>query len=177
MEETKKILFETCKQLLKSQTIAEISVTDIVKKANVSRPTFYHYFKDKYDIANSLLDYMMIPVIEEFKSTRDFAPYFRKSCMMIHDEYPVLRNIYINSDDQNSFQSYLIESNIKSFESALNINRLTEEQRFQLYVFTYGATMVNWKAVAGEIKIDYSKVIEYSLNNIPDFLKTVLQID
>ena len=61
--------------LIKEHDFNKISVDMIMKKATVSRSTFYRYFKDKYDVMNAtyknLLDYYVAP--ERSRSYRDLC--------------------------------------------------------------------------------------------------------
>lgn len=43
-------VFSAFEKLLETTAYPAITVTSICEKANISRPTFYHYFKDKDDI-------------------------------------------------------------------------------------------------------------------------------
>lgn len=49
-EETKKFIFHTALELLGEKEFEKITVRDIVKKANVSIGTFYHYYSTKLDV-------------------------------------------------------------------------------------------------------------------------------
>ena len=42
-------------ELFTSKGVFDTSISDIVKKANMAKGTFYLYFKDKYDIKNNLV--------------------------------------------------------------------------------------------------------------------------
>ena len=44
------ILADTIKELLEKQSPDKITVQDILNESNISRPTFYKYFKDKNDL-------------------------------------------------------------------------------------------------------------------------------
>ena len=37
-------------ELLEESSLEQISITDIIKKANLSRPTFYYYYSNKEDL-------------------------------------------------------------------------------------------------------------------------------
>ena len=50
--DTKGIIIEAMKQLLKEQRFDRITVQSIIDRAHCSRGTFYRHFKDKYDIMN-----------------------------------------------------------------------------------------------------------------------------
>lgn len=43
-------ILEAYQILLQKQVVEDISVKNILELAHVSRPTFYHYFTDKYDL-------------------------------------------------------------------------------------------------------------------------------
>ena len=40
-------------ELLEESSIDQISITDIIKKANLSRPTFYYYYSNKEDLVET----------------------------------------------------------------------------------------------------------------------------
>ena len=47
---TKKILYETLIELMKTKTFEEIKVSDICTKALINRSTFYAHYEDKYEL-------------------------------------------------------------------------------------------------------------------------------
>lgn len=51
----KNSLFYAAYELFTTKGIHDTSISDIVKKADVAKGTFYLYFKDKYDIRNKLI--------------------------------------------------------------------------------------------------------------------------
>lgn len=53
---TKKIIKESLIDLLKHKKIHEITVTDICKKSDINRGTFYAHYKDAYDLLKSMED-------------------------------------------------------------------------------------------------------------------------
>ena len=60
-EFTRRCIGEAVIQMLKTQEYAEIKVSDVAKRAGVSRTTFYNYYVDLYD---ALTDYLQILVAE-----------------------------------------------------------------------------------------------------------------
>lgn len=53
---TKKIIKESLIDLLQDKRIHEITVTDICKKSDINRGTFYSHYKDAYDLLKSIQD-------------------------------------------------------------------------------------------------------------------------
>lgn len=49
---TKQLITDTLIKMMKHQDIDNIFVKDIAASANITRQTFYRYFKDKYDVIN-----------------------------------------------------------------------------------------------------------------------------
>ncbi len=88
-EETKKFIFQTALELLGEKEFDKITVRDIVKKANVSIGTFYHYYSTKLDvyyetyiIADEYFETVVKPKINELTDTREklklFFEYYAK---------------------------------------------------------------------------------------------------
>lgn len=54
--ETEKIICETMLEMMQHKPYLEIKVTDLVKKANISRSTFYIYFSSIIDVLQKIED-------------------------------------------------------------------------------------------------------------------------
>lgn len=77
-EETKKLIFNKALELLEEKDFEKITVRDIVKKANVSIGTFYHYYSTKLDvyyetyiIADEYFETVVKPNINQLTNTRE----------------------------------------------------------------------------------------------------------
>lgn len=55
----KRNIREAVKTLLKSHSIEEITVNDILSEAMISRSTFYQYYHDKYEVVEELQDFIL----------------------------------------------------------------------------------------------------------------------
>ncbi|MGR4072253.1 hypothetical protein RJW51_04680 [Streptococcus parasuis] len=54
---------------------------------------------------------------------------------------------------------------------------ISNEQLIQLHTYVVGSTYVGWQIVIGDFEMSLEEGVNYLINNIPDFIKTVLQID
>lgn len=64
-QQTKARLFDAAIELFRTLGYQETTVDQIVRKAGTSRPTFYAYFRDKFDLSNQIGDTLapqLIPV-------------------------------------------------------------------------------------------------------------------
>lgn len=93
---------KTLIQLMKSKELDDITITELVKKANVSRMTFYKYYKSKKEV---LSDYMYEIVNEYIKETREREdigsfPEFKRicHCFEFFKQYSPFMIILINSN-------------------------------------------------------------------------------
>lgn len=51
---TKQLIEESISDLLQKEPFESITVTDIIANCNISRRTFYYYFKDKFDLVEQI---------------------------------------------------------------------------------------------------------------------------
>ena len=53
---TKKILTEALIEILKEKNVMDVTVSELAKKADVTRTTFYQYYRDPVDMLEQLQD-------------------------------------------------------------------------------------------------------------------------
>ena len=58
-------------QEIQSKELEQISVSDIVKKANINRSTFYANYIDIYDLADKIKDEMYFNILDLYKEERE----------------------------------------------------------------------------------------------------------
>ncbi len=78
---TEKLLKESLLELLKTNSLKDISVTEICEKAFVNRVTFYDHFNNKEELLNSIIEDIKQDIIKELKkdnSIYDFKKNYRK---------------------------------------------------------------------------------------------------
>ena len=62
---TKKVIKETCIELLSEKDITKVSVSELCKKADINRATFYRYYLDIFDLLSKIED----EFVEELKNS------------------------------------------------------------------------------------------------------------
>lgn len=60
---TKKVIKESLIELLKTKEIHQVTVTDICKKADINRGTFYTHYKDAFDLLSSMEDELFTQIL------------------------------------------------------------------------------------------------------------------
>lgn len=61
---TKKVIKESLIELLQTKEIHEVTVTDICKKADINRGTFYSHYKDAFDLLQSMEDELFDQILK-----------------------------------------------------------------------------------------------------------------
>ena len=56
IKKTKSVLKSTLSSMLNEKSYEKINVTDICKKANISRITFYSHYNDKFSIIDEIIE-------------------------------------------------------------------------------------------------------------------------
>lgn len=66
-EYTKKNIKETCLELLYKKDISKVTVSELCKKADINRATFYRYYLDIYDLLKQLQDEFISELKNSYK--------------------------------------------------------------------------------------------------------------
>lgn len=159
--------------LIKENDFNKISVDMIMKKATVSRSTFYRYFKDKYDVMNAtyknLLDYYVAP--EQSKSYRDLCFHLFKYGQ---ENLSIFKNA-LNSTGFNSFSNFIYEYSYKTALAITKSNRdgegFTPVEELQVDVFCNGICAVYKKIVCQSYSINPMDAADALYEMMPESLK------
>lgn len=115
----KNILKESFTELLQRQSFKEISVKDIVDNCDVSRSTFYRYFKDKYELMNYFFQSELDVILSNYSDITDWKKVTHETVHFIYHNKVFFKNI-IHFKGQNSFLDHIFEKTHFYFISRLN---------------------------------------------------------
>ena len=137
----RKAIFDALERLLtKAASIQDITVQDILDECGLSRPTFYRYFSDKYDVINWSYTYHVEELTGLYNGTssdeemlRGFISFFYNR----RDYFPKVME-YLG---QNSFYDHYYAGLIRWYTTMRSVNEkdLTPEERYML-MFCAGGT-------------------------------------
>ena len=142
---TKRALAASIKDLMNSQPLQKITVSDICGLCGMSRKGFYYHFKDKYDLVNWIFyTEFVVPLQDRHYSTAwDFL---EDMCRYFFDN----RIFYINAfqqEGQNSFTEYYSEIMRPLTETYLNRTfSANESHAFYASFFTdaFRLAIIRW---------------------------------
>ena len=88
---TRQCIGESVISLMQTKDFQDITVSDIVKKAGVSRMTFYHYFQTKNDALVNYIHEIIETYIEECSRTLGIETFYDKAhirhALLFFDKY------------------------------------------------------------------------------------------
>ena len=153
---TKLLLSNTLKELLKKKSFSELTVTEIIKISQVNRNTFYYHFEDIYDLLRWLLEQEAIDTVRGYDSIDDIDKAINFTLDYIEENRSFLKNIIfsVGEHDLKRFLSKdfteIVENFIRLAEKDLDVKI---EDNYRDFLSTY-----NTEAIAGIlIKLIYSK--------------------
>jgi len=136
---TREAIFQACIDLMKEKDFQQITINELVKKADLNRGTFYLHFVDKYDMIesfeNEMIDYIKEVILNSIPKENDKFLFIESrydtivGIIKCFQENKLLFQFIINSGYYNSFQEKLknelkviLEDNLFPIMTARNIN-------------------------------------------------------
>ena len=112
---TKKILYETLIELMKTKTFEEIKVSDICTKALINRSTFYAHYEDKYELLLEFINSLKEEFINELSKNKNILntrEYYLEVIRLFLDHIENKKDIYnaIIIDNRNSIMMDILSS-------------------------------------------------------------------
>ncbi|GAB6167959.1 TetR-like C-terminal domain-containing protein [Clostridium carnis] len=107
---TKKIIKESLIDLLQHKRIHEITVTDICKKSDINRGTFYAHYKDAYDLLKSIEDELFNQISEYIDETpaQDYKDVLLLKALELIEENKELCKILFSKHMENNIMDRII---------------------------------------------------------------------
>jgi AcrR family transcriptional regulator len=107
---TKKIIKESLINLLKHKKIHEVTVTDICKKSDINRGTFYSHYKDAYDLLKSIEDELFNQILEYIEETpvEDYKDVLLLKALELIEENKELCKILFSKQMENNIMDRII---------------------------------------------------------------------
>ena len=72
--ETKLLMAETLKRLIKDRPFAKITIQDIVNECNINRNTFYYHFENNYDLLYFTYEQELKNIVDSFHNANATVP-------------------------------------------------------------------------------------------------------
>jgi AcrR family transcriptional regulator len=122
---SKMVLRDSLIELMQTRPILDISVKEICDKADISRSTFYAYYKDQYDLLKQIED-GTLTFLEDILIKYESKQSMREMTRMVEE---ILKYI---ADNSNSIQVLLSENGDINFQKRF-FRRFSDRQKMMKY--------------------------------------------
>lgn len=143
-QRTEKAIRDAFNGLIRTHPFHLITIEKICQEADVSRATFYRYYKDKYEVMNDNYRVLLSDCLKR-PCVHDFASLYVELFSEAHADFWVsIRNSF-GSAGYNSFSAFIASHSFETAEKLVLENRhtpFTEAERLQMHVFTQGIARV-----------------------------------
>lgn len=146
VQRTRKLMQQALFQLTVEKGFAAVTVSDIVKRAQINRSTFYRHYLDKYDLLNKYLDELQTQISEA-------ALQAEKVGKTAPEEVPAGLLLLIKHVEENA-EFYRVMLGIKGDQVFTHRFHGLSEQRYR-YVFSQLSKTNDQKPHSIELKLSY----------------------
>ena len=176
---TKELLAESFLELAEKKRIDRITISQITANCGLSQPTFYHHFKDKYD----LIVWVYVRDVQQImdRIDGDGAPW-HDSLLTGAQYFAAKRDYVINAlrhtSGHDSFLRHVQEVNIgllvREVRRKLMTERIPDLIMGQIKVYVYGTVqlMVEW--LQSDMPVPAEEMAEICEKSLPEALQFYL---
>lgn len=140
--------------LMKTQPLDKISVTQIVEEADVTRPTFYRHFKDKYDLVNWYFDKLAQRSFRQMGISMSFREGLITKFRLMQEEKIFFRSAFL-SENQNCLIDYDYECIYQFYSEVIKQKGIPmeEDMDFLLRMYCRGSIYMTAEWARNGMKI------------------------
>ena len=153
-ESTKYRLAEAMKTCMKTTSVDDITIRQIVEVCGVTRQTFYRNFLDKYDLINWYFDKLLLKSFEHMGEGTTVYDGLVKKFEYLKEEHLFFAAAF-RSDDQNSLKEHDFELILQFYKDLIarrTSRPLGEELQFLLEMYCQGSVYMTVKWILTGMK-------------------------
>lgn len=176
-EKTKYKLANAIKQVMKKQPLDKITVSEIVAVCDVTRPTFYRHFQDKYDLVNWYFDQLATKSFRQMGISLSLREGLLKKFELMREEGIFFTSAF-SSQAQNCLMEYDFHCIYHFYSDVIKKNgveNLTEEIDFLLKMYCNGSIFMTAEWAKNGMKLSPSQITDYLIEALPPKLYDLLK--
>lgn len=177
VQKTKHAIYIAFVELLNEKDVNQITITDIAKKANINRKTFYNYYTDTYEVMEEIQNLVVGAFIKnigtvEFTNMADFLPeIFVKFTETVNHDLEFY-NLLFNTNNRSYFIVKIVDILREHVQKRLEETEQLDLRRFKVAVDLYIPGIIsiymNWFTNSYDYSIEElsSLLTDFILNGI-----------
>ena len=176
-ESTKYRLAEAMKTCMKTTSVEDITIRQIVEVCGVTRQTFYRNFLDKYDLINWYFDKLLLKSFEHMGEGTTVYDGLVKKFEYLKEEHLFFAAAF-RSDDQNSLKEHDFELILAFYENLIQEKtgcKMKEEMHDLLEMYCRSSVYMTVKWVLGKKMAAPEGLAELMVEAMPVKLKELFE--
>ena len=174
---SRKAIFDACVALLEEKEFQNITVNEIVERADLNRGTFYLHFVDKYDMINSFENEMIAKIEEVLVNNIPNEHFQQQFIQSRYDTIVLILQCYeenkellrlLTKSSQSTFQTKLRETLktviVEKIFPKLDVNTLTIPTDLFIMVFTSISLNLAEYAYQSDQPVDIEYLAKFLIN-------------
>lgn len=176
---TKENLAESFLELAQKKRIDKITITEITDNCGMSQPTFYHHFKDKYDLIVWIYTFR----VSELMGRIDNKSYLWKDTLLDGARYyaensEFIQNALKHTGGQDSFIEYVRKRNTEFLKAEVQKKLMTEfipdEIMGMIEVYVYGTVQYMLRWLMNDMPLSPEQLAYIWEKSLPETLRQYL---
>ncbi len=163
-------------EVMKHEPLEKITVKDIVKKAGLTRQTFYRYFKDKYDLVNWYFDVLAQKSFKQMGVQCTLQEGLEKQFTFIKEEKLFFTQAFLYGK-QNSLFNYAYDCILHFYEGIIvkkSGQPLDGNLRFLLRMYCHASIYMTAEWVRSGMRMSCKELSSLLIEALPTALTAIL---
>lgn len=175
-QNTKSMLAETIKQLIRNKPLDRITVTDIATTSGISRQTFYRHFIDKYDLVNWYFKELVMKSFTEMGQGKTLKEALVLKFTFIQSEHDFFREAF-KSNDFNNLKAFDFECIYHFYKEQLLIDEQASTRQFDflLQMYCKGSVEMTIEWILNQMPVSIDEITDLLIMALPKQLEEVFQ--
>lgn len=174
-ERTCYLLADSIKELMEEAPLEKITVKDIVENCNLTRQTFYRYFKDKYDLVNWYFEKLAQKSFKQMGISCTLKEGLMKKFRFIRNEKRFFTEAFL-VEDCNSLLNYDYECIYDFYKEKIirKTGELDDKTAFLLSMYCHGSISMTVEWVKNDMKLSDDELSNLLIEAMPEHLHGLL---
>jgi AcrR family transcriptional regulator len=174
MKDRTKVMFaDELERMLKTESMDQVRIVDLCRRCGATPPTFYYYFRDKYDLAAWIY---LHDISEAFGDRKpEYSPKRLEQSLELMARRRSFYQKVLAENSQNSILRYgmkYMSQMVRDVMIAATGKEPTEYQMLEARHHTYGIFGLQQEWINGESSITAAELAQFLYDHTPDYLKT-----
>ncbi len=177
-EKTMVKLANSIRELMQDRPLSKISVKDIVENCELTRQTFYRYFKDKYDLVNWYFEKLAQQSFKQLGVSCTLREGLIKKFELIKADRRFFFEAFM-ADDQNSLFEYDMQCIYEFYEGIIAKKcggTIEDDVRFLLRMYCKGSIDMTFEWVKTGMTLTEEQFSDLLIEAMPEKLKQYLLV-